>query len=187
MTIRATLAVLLLAAAAQGSPLIAGAQMSATATPMASPMATAVASPIAPRLLAPHNVAFVANTTDGVPPGITHDAWVGARGTWSSSTEDGMLQTHATFTGLVPNGRYSLFSRHMANKSLVIEPIDHSGMTNSFIASATGAATITVTVSQPTVTGDEILLVYHTDAVDHPKTIGRLGVDALVQMRLVQP
>lgn len=175
VTIRASLAALLFAAVTAACALPGVAQTAATA------------APIAPRLIAPHTVAFVANTTDGVPPGVTHDAWVNAHGAWSSSTEDGMLQTHASFTGLVPNGHYSLFSRHLSNKTLVIEPIDHSGMTNSFIASATGAASMTITVSQALVPGDEILLVYHTDTVDHPKTIGKLGVDALVQMRLVQP
>jgi hypothetical protein len=174
VTHRAILTALLSATIAAGSTLAASAQSD-------------TASPMAPRLLAPHNVAFIANTTDGVPPGVTHDAWVGGHGTWSSATEDGMLQTHATFTGLVPNGHYSLFTRHTENKTLVIQPIDHSGVTNSFVASAAGAATITVTVSQQAVPGDEIMLIYHTDAADHPKTIGKLGTDAFVQMRLIQP
>jgi hypothetical protein len=142
---------------------------------------------MAPRLIAPHTVAFETNASDGTPAGFTRDAWLGARGSWSSSTEDGMLQTRAQFSGLVPGGHYSLFMRHLSNKSLVIAPIDRSGTTNSFVASPAGTATATVTLSQPIVSGDQILLVYHSDTVDHPMTIGHLGTDAFVQLRLVQP
>ena len=98
-----------------------------------------------------------------------------------------MLSTRATFSGLVPGGHYSLFSRHISNNSTVVAPLDRSGTTNSFIASPDGSAIVTVTVSQALVGGDNVLLIYHADNADHPKTIGRLGADAFIQLRLVQP
>jgi hypothetical protein len=155
----------------------------AAQTMSADPMAT----PLAPRLIAPTAITFNRNAADAGPAGIAPAMWSAGAGSWSSSTEDGVLSARATFTGLVPGGHYSLFSRHISNKTEVIEPVDHSGTTNSFIASPAGGATATVTLSQQIVHGDQIWLIYHADATDHPKTIGHLGVDAFVQLRLIQP
>jgi hypothetical protein len=173
--ISAALAVLALAAASHAR--IAQAQ-TMTPAPVVSPA-------LAPRLIAPHNIPFVPG--DAPPLAVDHATWTAAHGTWQSSTEDGLLQTRATFSGLIPGGHYSLFSRHATKDSMLIAPLDRSGTTNSFVASPDGSAVTTVTLSQPVVKGDDILLVYHADAADHPKTIGHLGVDAYIQLRLVQP
>jgi hypothetical protein len=172
--------------------------------------ATSVA-PLGPRLLAPKQLAFETNSAPdvylesrrpasasgnpaarlydagGKPLGTTQGAWFGARGTWQSSVEDGVSLTRISFTGLVPNGRYSLFQRHATSKSLTIAPLDGSGTSNSFVAAPNGRAITTISIPQPPVHGDTILLVYHTDATDHPKTIGHVGVGAHVQLRLVEP
>lgn len=162
--------------------LIAAAVLTGTAAGAQTMEPAAQASPVVPRLIAPRNLAF--NPGDAAAHGVTAAAWRSARGTWRSSTEDGMLTTRMTFSGLVPNGHYSVFSRHVSGKSMVVAPIDQSGMTNSFRASPTGAATMTVSLSQPLVAGDGVLLVYHAAGADHPKTIGHLGVDAYIQLRL---
>jgi hypothetical protein len=167
--------------------LVAAIVLASSTVPVRAQMAEATPVPVAPRLIAPHAIAFATNAADGIPAGMTRAAWLAARGSWSSSTEDGLLQTRAQFSGLVAGGHYSLFTQHTANKTLVIEPIDRSGMTNSFVASPAGEATATVTLSQPIVKGDQILLVYHSDMADHPKTIGKLGTEAHIQLRLVQP
>jgi hypothetical protein len=155
----------------------------ATGTSLASAQ-TATPAAVAPRLIAPNAIAF--RPGDATARGVTKAAWSSASGTWQSSTEDGVLSTRASFNGLVPNGHYSLFSHHTAGKSTVIAPLDRSGTTNSFIAGPDGSAVSTVTVSQALVAGDEVWLVYHADGADHPMTIGKLGTDAFIQLRLIQ-
>jgi hypothetical protein len=178
-----------------------------TSAPMTA--ASPAASPLGPRLLSPRTLAFETNATpdvylqnrraasaagntaamlhdaNGKSLGTTQGAWFGARGIWQSSVEDGMALTRVSFTGLIPSGYYSLFSRHATAKGVAIAPLDESGTSSSFVASPDGTAIMTVSIPQPLVRGDTILLVYHTSATDHPKTIGRVGVDAHVQLRLV--
>jgi len=121
------------------------------------------------------------------PPGVTRAAWSGARGTLQSSIEDGSSVARIAFTGLVPGGRYSLFQRHLAPKSKLIAPLDGSGTSSSFIASPKGTAISTITIPEPLVRGDTVMLVYHTDTIDHPKMIGHIGVNAHIQLRLIAP
>ena len=144
-------------------------------------------TPIAPQLIAPHAATFKRNSADASPAGVTRERWFGATGTWQSSTEDGLLQAHVSFTGLVPGGRYSLFSRHASKSADKVAPLDLSGATTSFVASPAGSAITTITLSQETKSGDEVLLVYQTNDAAHPKTIGALGTNAFIQLRLVQP
>ena len=170
-----------------------------------------VVTALGPRLLAPKALAFETNSAPdvylqsrhkasaagnpaamlydaaGKPLGTTQGAWFGARGSWQSAVEDGMLLSRVSFSGLVPGGRYSLFARHATPKSMLIAPLDGSGTSSSFVASPTGTAVSTITVPQALVHGDTILLVYHTDAADHPKTIGHVGAGAHIQLRLVEP
>jgi hypothetical protein len=190
-------------AAALSTGSLAGAQTVAPAPP--------AVSPLGPRLISPKQLAFETNAApdvyrqdrrpasasgapgakvydaNGKPLGTTQGAWFAARGSWRSSVEDGMLLVRTSFTGLVPGGRYSLFARHVAAKSMLIAPLDGSGTSSSFVASPSGTAIMTITDPQSLVRGDTILLVYHTDTIEHPKTIGHVGVDAHVQLRLVQP
>jgi hypothetical protein len=153
-----------------------------------APAATATAvAPLGPRLLAPKTLAFATIAGTKKPPGVTNGAWFGARGTWQSSVEDGNSVARIAFTGLVRGGRYSLFQRHLAPKSKMIAPLDGSGASSSFVASPKGTAISTLTIAQPLVRGDTVMLVYHSDTIDHPKTIGHIGVDAYIQLQLVQP
>ncbi len=68
-----------------------------------------------------------------------------------------------------------------------MRPLDQSGATSSFVASPAGTAVTTITLAQQSVPGDEILLVYHTNDVSHAKTIGKIGSDAFIQLRMKQP
>lgn len=149
--------------------------------------APAAATPAAPRLLAPKSMDFKRNAADPSPASITRERWFAAHGSWKSSTEDGLLEARTSFAGLVPNGHYSLFSEHTAGGSMRMRPLDQSGSTSSFVASPEGTAVLTITLAQQSMPGDEILLVYHTNDVSHAKTIGKLGTDAFIQLRMKQP
>jgi hypothetical protein len=82
----------------------------------------------------------------------------------------------------VPRGRYSLFENHFSSSGVTFTPLDATGKTNSFTASADGTAKLTV-ISPGLITHAEgVLLVYHSDGVDHGMERGQIGVNAHHQL-----
>ena len=119
----------------------------------------------------------------GKPLGFALGAWLGAKGT-ATVTPVSTLLTHVTlnFTGLVPDGVYSLFENHFSPTGVTFTPLDGAGKANTFTASDAGAASLTVDVPGPLTHANAILLVYHSDGSAHGTSRGQPGVTAHHQL-----
>jgi hypothetical protein len=117
-------------------------------------------------------------TADGKPLGMTLGEWL--RGTFSmmitGTTADPRLD--ATFSGLKPQGRYSLFERQSGQQTVAFKPIDGTGASNSFVAGADGTATLSIKLSRPLPSTSTVVLIYHSDDQAHGLQRGRIGYDA---------
>ena len=116
-------------------------------------------------------------------------------GTWRTAdgnavfdrTPQGM-NVRATFRGLVPNGRYSLFVRQMAHRAgAVFTPLDLVGTANSFTADAQGNAQTAVVSPLMLTSGAQLVAFYHSDGVDHQSSLGNPGVNVHAQLILRVP
>jgi hypothetical protein len=112
-------------------------------------------------------------------------------GVWRTATgtanfepgPQGGTRVKASFRGLLPNGRYSLFVRQLAGRTgAVFTPLDLIGATNSFSADGAGNGALNVEVPAQLATGSQLVLVYHSDGTDHQSSIGVLGINAHPQL-----
>jgi hypothetical protein len=113
--------------------------------------------------------------------------WFGARGTVALMASSGGTTAALAFAGLVPGGRYSLFENHFAPSGVTFTPLDGTGKTNSFTAGSDGSAHINVTIPGRVTHAEAILLVYHSDGVDHGTERGQIGVNAHHQLIMRTP
>ncbi len=110
--------------------------------------------------------------------GFTLGSWLGAGGTVSITPRDGKATIVVSLRGLRPGGTYSLFENHFDEKPVGFTPLDGTGTTNSFTASAEGTATVTVTTPHVPTHDNAVLVVYHSDGQNHGTERGSIGVNA---------
>lgn len=117
----------------------------------------------------------------GRPLGFTLAEWRAANGqAVVTPLPSGGAAVTAQFTGLRPNGIYSLFESHDGQQPGGVMPLDAQGKRNSFTAGPDGTASVTVTA--PKMLADAVLLVYHSDGKTHGRSSGVLGVTAQRQL-----
>ena len=134
------------------------------------------------------DAAAPASNAQGKALGITLGQWFGARGSVALSPSDGGNTSAAlSFSGLIPRGRYSLFENHFTSSGVTFTPLDGTAKTNSFTASADGSAKLTVLVPGAITHAEAILLVYHSDGVDHGMQRGEIGMNAHHQLIMRVP
>ena len=80
------------------------------------------------------------------------------------------------FSGLVPDGYYSVFSKRSGDDTLV--PLDGSGDRISFTSQSSGTGYIEVLTARKLASQDQIVLVYHSDGKDYGVSTGPIGVTA---------
>ncbi len=162
-------------------------------TPAIDPHAF-VADPTQPAAIGPQNIEHAAGFRPALltdPPGsliynaqgvlldgFTLDSWLGAGGTVRITPVDGKSTVVVTLRGLLPGGTYSLFENHFDEKPVGFTPLDGTGTTNSFTASAEGTATVTVAVPHVPTHDNAVLVVYHSDGQTHGTERGSIGVNA---------
>jgi hypothetical protein len=109
--------------------------------------------------------------------------WRTAAGTATFEPGPQTIMVRASFRGLVPDGRYSLFTRQLAGRTgVVFTPLDLVGATNSFSADGQGKGEIAVASPLQLPSGAQLVLVYHSDGTDHQSSIGVLGTNAHPQL-----
>jgi hypothetical protein len=123
----------------------------------------------------------------GKPLGFTVGEWFAARGSVTVSPAGSDTRASLTFSGLIPHGRYSMFENHFAATGITFAPLDGTGKTNSFNAGADGTAKLSLTVPGRISHADGVLLVFHSDGVDHGMHRGDIGVNAHHQLIMRMP
>ena len=156
-----------------------------------------VADPAAIQATGPQNIVHIAGyrpafgvedattpiyNAEGKPLGLKLGAWFSARGiaviTPSGTTTNGVF----AFAGLIPDGHYSLFENHFSESGVTFTPLDGTGTTNSFVATHDGNANIRLTIPGTVTHAEGLLLVYHSDGMDHGMQRGQLGITAHHQL-----
>ena len=118
----------------------------------------------------------------GQPLRMTLGAWFGARANVTVSPAAGGTDAAFSFAGLVPRGHYSVFENHFAESGVTFTPADGDAKTNSFDAAADGTATLRIRVPGALTHAEALLLVYHSDGVDHGMQRGAIGVNVHHQL-----
>ena len=110
--------------------------------------------------------------------------WRAANGSVTlTPTGDGSTKVSATFAGLVPKGRYSLFLRQLAGRSgFVFTPVDLTGAADGFLADEQGNGTMQALAPFAIPSGAQLVLIFHSDGVDHQSSAGNPGVNAHAQL-----
>ncbi|MGH7709131.1 MAG: hypothetical protein ACREM6_14620 [Vulcanimicrobiaceae bacterium] len=115
--------------------------------------------------------------------GFTVDKWFAAEGTAEiGRLPDGRDRVTASFDRLIAFGVYSLFMMTLTPEGEIFRPLDNDATTNTFTATADGIATVEVDANRSLGPDDAIVLVYHSDDMDHGLSRGLLGVDAHDQL-----
>jgi hypothetical protein len=118
---------------------------------------------------------------DSIKAGL--GVWRTATGTASFAPGPQATRVTTTFLSLIPNGRYSLFVRQLAGRSgVAFTPLDLIGAGNSFTADDAGKGELTVDSPLQMPAGAQLVLVYHSDGLDHQSSIGVLGTNAHPQL-----
>lgn len=157
-----------------------------------------VKDPSAPAAIGPQNIqhaagyrpAFLSDaagtpvfTAAGKPLGFTLGRWLGAKGAVTiTPLASGGARIRAHFTGLRPNGVYSLFENHFDQQPVGFTPLDGTGKTNSFRAKPDGTAAITIAAPAMPTHANAVLLVYHSDRTRHGSSRGEIGLNAHHQL-----
>ena len=115
---------------------------------------------------------------DGRALGMNLGEWL--RGTFSMKMtgSPGERRLDVTFSGLKPQGYYSLFERHSDQRHVIFTPIDGTGKANSFAAKADGTAKLSIALARPLPATSAVVLIYHSDEQAHGLERGRIGFDA---------
>ena len=117
------------------------------------------------------------------PLGLTLKQWLDARGTIEIEQLNPNAQNVTVhFDGLSPYGVYSLFQNRYDQQATVFSPLDGAGTSNSFVADAGGAASVTLLVTPPLGHASTIVLVFHSDGQPHGMSRGGVGVNAHSQL-----
>lgn len=115
-------------------------------------------------------------------------SWRTADGTATFDPAPNAIRVRASFRGLVPNGRYSLFVRQLAVRTgPAFTPLDLVGNQNSFTADAQGNAQPIVMTPLQLPSGSQLVAFYHSDGVDHQSSLGNPGVNVHAQLILRVP
>jgi hypothetical protein len=121
-------------------------------------------------------------TAEGKPLGFDLNTWLSAKGTVMISEKGGKVVLEASFTGLKPNGKYSLFENHFDQKPIGFTPMDGTGQSNSFVAQSDGTAKVSMALPHDPTHDNAVLLIYHSDDQTHALERGRIGIDAHHQL-----
>ncbi len=157
-----------------------------------------VANPASPAATGPQGIKHIAGVRNALitdAPGLpimnangqsldmTLGAWLSAKGKVTLSPQaDGREQVTVMLSGLKPNGSYSLFENHFDQKPTGFTPLDGQGTENNFTASANGEAAITMIAPAVLTHDNAVLLVYHSDGIQHGASRGAIGIDAHHQL-----
>lgn len=118
-------------------------------------------------------------SAEGVPLLFTSEKWTQGRGTATIVDAPGGGQDITLrFTRLIAFGVYSMFKNSFSPAGVTFAPLDGDGTHNGFVADANGDATLLITTPQRLTNRNALLLVYHSDGVDHGVERGSVGVDA---------
>jgi len=123
---------------------------------------------------------------DGKPFGVSVGQWLDARGMVAVDPDAATPSLHATMSGLIPNGVYSLFRVTFGPggglEGAVFAPADGTGNANTFTAGGTGGADVTLALSAPLTHANAIELIYHSDGHAHGMLRGDAGVTMAPQL-----
>jgi hypothetical protein len=153
-----------------------------------------IPAPGAPAALGPLSITHVAGVqpakqdgapttpllgADGMSLGVTLGQWEKAQGTVALSCVDSKRQATSTLNGLIPSATYSAFVVHgdLEGPGRFTPWGDPAGSTNNFTASATGTATATNSLDDCASNADDIIIIWHSDGVDHGSSPGEIGVN----------
>lgn len=119
----------------------------------------------------------------GTPLGFTLGSWLGAKGRVSvKPASGGSAEITAEFTGLRPDGVYSLFENHFDQNPIGFTPLDGQGSKNSFTANAKGSAKVVIKAPKMPTRVNAILLVFHNDGQIYGTSRGKIGINAEHQL-----
>jgi hypothetical protein len=121
-------------------------------------------------------------TAEGKPLGFDLQTWLGAKGTVTILKQGAQVRLEATFSGLKPNGTYSLFENHFDQKPVGFTPMDGTGQTNSFTAGPDGTVAVSLQLTHVPTHDNAVLLVYHSDGQTHGMERGHIGIDVHHQL-----
>ena len=121
---------------------------------------------------------------DGSSLLVSLDKWRSAEGTAKiTETPDGNDRVKLSFKHLIAFGVYSVFLADLSDPDAsALRALDGTGTTNSFEAKVDGTASLTLTASKHLVSGDALVLIYHSDDTDHGPSPGQLVIDAHEQL-----
>ena len=130
----------------------------------------------------------VAANADGDSLGFTLEKWFAGRGSADIVTlPSGNDRVTLTFSHLIAFGRYSLFEVTFSPDGATFVPLDGDGTQNNFDATVDGSATVAVSVPHHLEPGSAIVLVYHSDDLDHGGIRGQIGHTAHQQLAVRVP
>jgi hypothetical protein len=121
---------------------------------------------------------LAAYDADGEQLLFTLGKWFGASGTARIEPDGAGDRVTVDFAHLIPCGVYSLFEVAFARGSTTVAPLDGTGEHDGFIAGVDGDAHFVVSTPAHIASGNAIVLVYHSDALDHGLERGELGLTA---------
>jgi hypothetical protein len=157
------------------------------ATASAGPQNIDHVAGIRPAKLEDSPEALVVNSA-GESLAFTLGKWFAGRGSADIVTlPSGNDRVTFTFSQLIAFGHYSLFEVAFSPEGSTFAPLDGEGSQNSFDASVEGNATVAVSVPHHLEPGSAIVLVYHSDDVDHGNSRGLIGRNAHQQLALRLP
>ena len=133
----------------------------------------------------------------GTSLGMTFGAWMAAQGsgTYVMTKDSNRAALNLSFSGLVPNGVYTLLCSRVTlppNASITNAPCGAvDGSENSFTASATGRGSIKLTadplLQSTTETLTVLAVAYHSDGKTYGGSSGDFGLNTHVQLGFVVP
>lgn len=123
--------------------------------------------------------AIVVVNAEGQSLGFTAEKWLAAHGTAEVAAQpNGVDRVTITATKLIGFGIYSVFEVTFGADGTTFRPIDGDGLTSSFTAEQDGAKTIVVNATHHLTHANAIVLVYHSDDLEHGVSRGTIGVTA---------
>ena len=116
---------------------------------------------------------------EGSPLLFTVSRWIAATGSASIADAEGVSQDITVrFSHLIGFGVYSLFKNTFSAAGVVFTPLDGEGTHNTFKADEAGNGTFALNTPDRLTNRNAILLVYHSDGMDHGSQRGKIGYDA---------
>lgn len=121
---------------------------------------------------------------DGTDLLLSLEKWRAAKGTAQiAHLASGHDRVTMHFENLIAFGVYSVFVADLNNPdSAALLALDGSGTSNTFTAPEEGVENLTVTTGRALSDTDALILIYHSDDVDHGPAPGNITIDAHEQM-----